>query len=61
MAQKKYSRAALGLFFAFYLLAFLLTEFAVNDRAALLYGPASVNGVYSAGLCCTARGRGSSR
>lgn len=56
MAQKKYSHAALGLFFAFYLLAFLLTEFAVNDRAALLYGPASVNGVYSAGLCCTALG-----
>ena len=36
MAQKKYSRAALGLFFAFYLLAFMLLEFAVNDTAALL-------------------------
>lgn len=47
---------ALGLFFAFYLLAFLLTEFAVNDKATLLYGPKSVNAVYSAGLCCTALG-----
>ena len=56
MATKRYSRVALGLFFAFYLLAFMLIEFAVNDRAALLYGPASVNGVYSAGLCCTALG-----
>ena len=56
MATKRYSRVALGLFFAFYLLAFMLIEFAVNDRAALLYGPASVNGVYSTGLCCTALG-----
>lgn len=56
MGPKRYSRAALGLVFAFYLLAFMLIEFAVNDRAALLYGPKSVNGVYSAGLCCTALG-----
>lgn len=56
MIPKRYSRAALGLFFAFYLLAFMLIEFSVNDRAALLYGPTSVNGVYSAGLCCTALG-----
>lgn len=34
----------------------MLIEFAVNDRAALLYGPEGVNGVYSAGLCCTALG-----
>ena len=34
----------------------MLIEFAVNDRAALLYGSEGVNGVYSAGLCCTALG-----
>lgn len=56
MDQRRTDSAALGLVFALYLLAFMLIEFAVNDRAALLYGPEGVNGVYSAGLCCTALG-----
>lgn len=56
MDQRRTDSAALGLVFALYLLAFMLIEFAVNDRAALLYGSEGVNGVYSAGLCCTALG-----
>lgn len=56
MVQNRYARLAPGLFFAVYLLAFLLIEFAVNDNAALLFGAKSVNGIYSAGLCCTALG-----
>ena len=38
MVQNRYARLAPGLFFAVYLLAFLLIEFAVNDNAALLFG-----------------------
>lgn len=56
MVQNRYARLAPGLFFAVYLLAFLLIEFAVNDNAALLFGAKSVNGIYFAGLCCTALG-----
>lgn len=56
MVQNRYARLAPGLFFSVYLLAFLLIEFAVNDNAALLFGAKSVNGIYSAGLCCTALG-----
>lgn len=56
MVQNRYARLAPGLFFAVYLLAFLLIEFAVNDNAAMLFGAKSVNGIYSAGLCCTALG-----
>ena len=56
MVQNRYARLAPGLLFAVYLLAFLLIEFAVNDNAALLFGAKSVNGIYSAWLCCTALG-----
>ena len=42
--------------FILYFLVFQLAESAVNDRAAIVLDAAAVNGVYAAGLFCTASG-----
>ena len=44
------------LLFILYFLIFQLAESAVNDYAAVLLDPDAVNGIYAAGLFCTASG-----